>query len=88
MSWEFSEKALWNQLVFWERGFDVERIKEKLRAGSGGVKREVGEMEKVAVLAEVNRERFETLRGVVKGYLERSGRQWVDMGALFGFVAR
>lgn len=85
MGWELGEKAVWNQLVYWERGFDVGRAKEKIMNGEG-VKLEEGVKEKVAVLAEVNRQRFETCRGVVKGYLDRSGRQWVDMGSLFGFV--
>jgi len=86
MRWEVSEKAVWNQLVLWERTFDVERAKEKAK---GAVKMEEGgDMEKVGVLAEINRERFETIRGVIKGYLDKSGRQWVDMGTLFGFMGR
>jgi len=86
MRWEVSEKAVWNQLVLWERTFDVERAKEKAK---GAVKMEEGgDMEKVGVLAEINRERFETVRGVIKGYLDKSGRQWVDMGTLFGFMGR
>jgi len=87
MRWELGEKAVWNQLVLWERAFDVERAKT-----GGGVKGDEGgrgdDKDKVAVLAEVNRERFETVRGVVKGYLDKSGRQWVDMGGLFGFMGR
>lgn len=86
MRWEVSEKSVWNQLVLWERTFDVERAKE--RARSGVKVEEGGDREKVCVLAEVNRERFETVRGVVKGYLDKSGRQWVDMGSLFGFMGR
>ena len=95
MGWELSEKAVWNQLVFWERAFDVERAKEvaKSERWSGvRVKREGEETEevlgreKVTVLAECNRERFETLKGVARGYLDKSGRQWVDMGSLFGFA--
>lgn len=85
MRWEVTEKHVWNQLVLWERTFDVERAKERAK----GVKLdEGGDAEKVRVLVEVNRERFETVRGVVKGYLEKSGRQWVDMGSLFGFMGR
>lgn len=79
--WELGEKSVWNQLVCWERAFDVDRTKGGLKGRDGD-----GEDEKVRVLAEINRERFGTLRGVVKGYLDRSGRQWVDMGGLFGFV--
>jgi len=81
MQWEFSEKKLWNQLCCWERAFDVERIG---KAGSNGKEEDVPE--KIKVLREVNRTRFETLRGVVKAYLDKCGRQWVDMGSIFGFV--
>ena len=73
MQWEIGEGAVWNQLVFWERAFDVERAKG-------------AEDEKVRVLAEVNRGRFDVVKGVAKAYLERNGRQTVDMAGLFGFV--
>lgn len=87
IGWVMGEKAVWNQLCAWERVFDVERAKK-------GDDLDVDERsdedtrEKVKVLAELNRQRFETCRGVVKGYLDRSGRQWVDMGSLFAFVSR
>lgn len=84
MQWECSEKKVWTQLCAWERAFDLERI-GKVGAGVGGIKEE-DVPEKVRVLREVNRIRFETLRGVVKAYLDKCGRQWVDMGSLFGFV--
>jgi len=84
MNWEFGEKNLWNQLVFWERAFDVEKAKSSaLKIKSEG---DSDTKDKVAVLAEVNRERFGTCKGVVKSYLDKNGRQFVDMGSLFGFV--
>lgn len=73
MQWEMGEKALWNQLCCWDRAFDVDRVSE-------------ASDEKVRVLKELNRERFGTLRSVVKGYLDKCGRQWVDMSGLFGFI--
>ena len=92
MQWVVSEKHVWNQLVFWERAFDVDRAKEApvglgMAGGGQGVSQE-GEASRgeVSVLAEVNRVRFETLRGVVRAYLDKSGRQWVGMGSLFAFV--
>lgn len=87
MGWEAGEKAIWNQLVYWERAFDVTRAKDK----AAGVKvEEKGDeaAEKLNVLAELNRVRFETCRGVARAYLDKSGRQWVDMGTLFSFAAR
>lgn len=83
MGWVVSEKAVWNQLCAWERAWDVERAKKDGDLAAGEV-----ESERVKVLAEVNRQRFETCRAVVRAYLDRSGRQWVDMGTLFGFAAR
>ena len=44
------------------------------------------EREKVKAVAEHNRERFGTVRGVVEGYLKRCGRVWVQMDGLFGFA--
>lgn len=91
MGWMTGEKAIWNQLVYWERSMDASRAKERLKSEAGQAKvKSEGESaataEQIAVLAELNRERFETCRMVVKGYLDKSGRQWVDMGSLFSFV--
>ena len=82
MQWELGESAVWNQLMLWERCWDVDRVKKDAAAQAGDLK------EEVRVLAEVNRRRFETLRKVVKAYLDKSGRQWVDMGGLFGFAMK
>ena len=79
MQYEMTPSQIWNQLVFWERAFDVERLSK------GDAKEEIDE--KIKVVAEVNRTRFGTVKGVVKGYLDKNGRQFVDMGGLFGFAA-
>ncbi len=50
------------------------------------VKAEEGE--KTKILAGMNRERFEVCRGVVGGYLEKSGWGWVSMDGLFGYALR
>ncbi|KAI9655019.1 MAG: DNA-directed DNA polymerase alpha catalytic subunit pol1 [Alyxoria varia] len=86
MQWMLSEKTVWNQLVFWERAFDVDRTKERVKTErqSSGISQETHE--KISVLADVNRERFETCKGVVRGYLDKNGRQTVSMGSLFEFV--
>ncbi|KAF1983689.1 DNA polymeras-like protein alpha catalytic subunit [Aulographum hederae CBS 113979] len=88
MAYEKGEKWMYNQLLYFQSLFDVQNIKEKAgEAAKKGGEDGKGEAEKVGVLAEVNRERFETLRGVVAQYLEKNGRGWVDMGGLFGFAA-
>lgn len=87
MGWVMGEKAVWNQLSAWERVFDTEKAKKCENLEADDVPGE-STHEKVKVLAEINRQRFETYRGVLKGYLDRSGRQWVDMSSLFSFVPR
>ena len=39
--------------------------------------------EKILALAEHNRVRFGTVKGVVDRYLDKCGRQWVAMDTLF-----
>jgi len=82
MHFEYTEKMLYNQLLYLCKMFDVDKAKKDVE------KMPTGGMEKVKVLAEINRERFETVEEVVKGYLERNGRQWVQMDSLFGFVLK
>ena len=67
-----------------EKAFDI----EKAKSGAARIKSEgdADIKDKMAVLAEVNRDRFGACRGVVKSYLDKNGRQFVDMGSLFGFV--
>ncbi|KAL9064990.1 MAG: hypothetical protein Q9157_007642 [Trypethelium eluteriae] len=87
MGYEFGEKALYNQLLYLQGLFDVEKVKGQM-AGKDGVKVEAELKERLGVVAAMNRERFETCKGVVKGYLDRSGRQWVAMDQLFGFALK
>lgn len=81
MSYEYSEKQLYNQLLYFSRLWDV----DKARAT---VKKEASDEQKesLAALAEFNRVRFDTLKGVVDGYLRKCGRQWVEMDGLFRFM--
>ena len=52
----------------------------------GVEKGEVGE--KVKALAEWNRERFGTVRGVLEGYVRRCGWVWVQMDEVFAFALK
>lgn len=82
MHYEYTEKMLYNQLLYLIKMFDVDKaVKEIEKMPDGG-------FEKIKVLAELNRERFGTAEGVVRGYLERNGRQWVQMDSLFGFALK
>ncbi|KAF2424907.1 hypothetical protein EJ08DRAFT_407315 [Tothia fuscella] len=88
MQQDYTEKMLYHQLLYLSSVFDVDRAREKVekefREGGVGEERK----EKVIVVAECNRVRFGTVKGVVEGYLERNGRQWVQMGTLFGFALK
>ncbi|KAF1932683.1 DNA polymerase alpha catalytic subunit A [Didymella exigua CBS 183.55] len=81
MRWVVGEKDVWNQLLFFQSLFDPDRV-----ARAEGVGAE--QRERMKVLAEVNRERCETLGGVVEAWLERNGRQWVQMDSLFSFALK
>ncbi|KAM3073566.1 DNA-directed DNA polymerase alpha catalytic subunit pol1 [Clarireedia jacksonii] len=81
MRYEYTEKMMYNQLLYFSMLFDV----EKAKATAKGT-----EKERVLALAEHNRIRFDNLKGVVEKYLDKCGRQWVQMDSLFGklgFVA-
>jgi DNA polymerase alpha subunit A len=86
MQYEFGEKALYNQILYLAAMFDVDKAKERVNNAALVVDREV--KDKTGVLAECNRQRFETARDVVKGYLDRNGRQWVQMDNLFAFALK
>ena len=79
MSYEYSEKKMYNQLLYFASLWNVENAKEKASKE---------EREKVGILAEYNRKRFENPRKVVDGYLKKCGRVWVQMDSLFGFAAK
>lgn len=93
MSFEYGEKALYNQLLFLQSLFNVDKSLEKLRNGGanpGGVKVENGAeaLEKTRILAGMNRERFSVCADVVQQYLDRSGWGWVSMDSLFGYARK
>ncbi|KAI9846781.1 MAG: DNA-directed DNA polymerase alpha catalytic subunit pol1 [Sclerophora amabilis] len=82
MGYEYTEKMMYNQLLYFQSLWDVNKAKTKanLKGGEG--------KEQILALAEHNRERFATLKGVVDRYLDKCGRQWVAMDSLFGFAVQ
>lgn len=89
MAYEYSEKQLYNQLLYFASLFDAEKVKTGVREGK--IKIEASDQEKrdrVMVLADTNKERFSVLKGTVDAYLRKCGRQWVEMDTLFGFALR
>lgn len=83
MSYEYGEKRMYNQLLYFASLWDVDKAKEKVRSSSAELE---AVRDRVIVLAESNRALFGLVRGVVEAYLKKCGRQWVDMQALFSFA--
>lgn len=83
MGWEKGGRRVGSTLGYWRGLWDVEKATAD---GVKGVK--VEDKEKVKALAEWNRERFETVKGVIEGYVKQCGWVWVQMDSLFGFALR
>ena len=86
MHYEMSERDIYNQLVYFASLWDVDKARAKATGTSGSGEAAVANREvreKVLALAEHNRVRFGTVKGVVDKYLEKCGRQWVAMDTLF-----
>ena len=102
MAYEYTERKMYNQLLYFQGLWDVEKAKKKAGSGedrgtclsslwksilgSSLTSRQM--IERVLALAEHNRRRFGTLKAVVDGYLDKCGRQWVQMDSLFGFALK
>ncbi|KAI0540787.1 hypothetical protein GGR58DRAFT_87542 [Xylaria digitata] len=97
MRYEYSERDVYNQLVYFASLWDVDKARAKAQSGTTGLGGEgnagalsAAEQDRVKTLAEHNRVRFNTLKDVVDKHLDKCGRQWVAMDTLFsklGFVA-
>ncbi|KAI3337136.1 hypothetical protein HD806DRAFT_475794 [Xylariaceae sp. AK1471] len=97
MRYEYSERDIYNQLVYFASLWDVDKARSKAQSGATGLGGEgnagalsAAEQERIKALAEHNRVRFSTVKGVVDKYLDKCGRQWVAMDTLFsklGFSA-
>ncbi len=82
MRYETGERDVYNQLVYLGSLFDVDRARHADATAD--------DVAKIRALAEHNRQRFATVKGVIDKYLDKCGRQWVAMDTLFaklGFVA-
>ncbi|CAI7667748.1 unnamed protein product [Penicillium pancosmium] len=80
MSYEYNEKQIYNQLLYFSGLWDVEKAKTAASKETGEKK------DSLAALAEFNRTRFGTIKAVADGYLKKCGRQWVEMDSLFRFM--
>ena len=84
MSYEYSEKQLYNQLLYFASLWDTEKAKTKAKT----MKEFDSVRDRVAVMAETNGDLFGVVKGVVDAYLKKCGRQWVEMDGLFGFALK
>lgn len=79
MRYEYSDKELYNQLLYYRSLFDVDMSVGTL---------EPRQLEKVNAAREFNRERFHTCKSVVDAYLAKCGHVWVQMDTLFAFMGQ
>lgn len=87
MRYKYSDKALYNQLLYFDAIFDVEKAKGRLLrpVHSDGNVEPLSEGQ-VSALAEQNRALFETCKAVVGRYLEDCGRRYVNIKAIFDYM--
>ncbi|KAF2843119.1 hypothetical protein M501DRAFT_993968 [Patellaria atrata CBS 101060] len=91
MQYEYTEKMMYNQLLYFSSLFDVDKAKEKVSKeveAAKGSREVVDKAELVKVLADNNRERFGAVTKAVKKHLEKNGRQWVAMDSIFSFALK
>jgi DNA polymerase alpha subunit A len=90
MRYRYSDKALYNQLLYFDSLFDSEKNKaQQLRPLYDPRDKEKPEAMikgQVDALSEQNRELFGIWRGVCQKYLDDCGRRYVDMGSIFDFM--
>ncbi|KAH7182849.1 uncharacterized protein B0J16DRAFT_344718 [Fusarium flagelliforme] len=79
MRYEYTEKAIYTQLLYFASLWDVDKAKTK--AATVDMPRQ--DRENILALAEHNRVRFENIKGIVDKYLDKCGHQWVAMDTLF-----
>ncbi|KAI0115945.1 hypothetical protein GGR51DRAFT_502663 [Nemania sp. FL0031] len=97
MHYEYSERDIYTQLVYFASLWDVDKARAKAQSGATGLGGEgnagalsAAEQSRIKALAEHNRTRFTTVKSVVDKYLDKCGRQWVAMDTIFsklGFIA-
>lgn len=87
MRYKYSDKALYNQLLYFDAIFDVEKAKKRLlRPIHADLNIEALNEGQLSALAEQNRAVFESCREVVGRYLQDCGRRYVNIKAIFDFM--
>lgn len=87
MRYKYSDKALYNQLLYFDAIFDVEKAKNKLlRPIHSDIFVDPLSEGQLCALAEQNRVLFGNCRDVVARYLQDCGRRYVNIKAIFDFM--
>lgn len=91
MQFKYTDKQLYNQLLYFNSLFDMEKNKKQLLKPlyyEGDIDYPSEQLAESAILAltEQNRKLFEISQGVIDKYLDNCGRRYVDMGAIFDFM--
>lgn len=89
MRYKYSDKALYNQLLYFDAIFDVDKAKnKKLRpiVNDSNPAQDLSEGQ-LSALAEQNRVLFGHCREVVDRYLKDCGRRYVNMKSIFEFMS-
>jgi DNA polymerase alpha subunit A len=90
MSYEYTDRALYNQLLYFDSLFDVDKAKKNgvlpYKPAPGDEAHEPLSSTAIDAIAEHNRTRFSSSRRVVGSYLENCGRRYVDMHSIFSFM--
>ena len=87
MSYKYSDKALYNQLLYFDAIFDVSKAqKNQLRPIVYDVPVNPMSEGQLNALAEQNKVNFGYCREVVDQYLKVCGRRYVNMGNIFDFM--
>lgn len=90
MRYRYSDKALYNQLLFFDSLFDVEKNKSQLLRPlyDTADKSQPDALSKgqIDALCEQNRDLFTVWRGISQKYLNDCGRRYVDIGSIFDFM--
>lgn len=87
MRYKYSDKALYNQLLYFDAIFDVVKAQKKqLRPISFDETQKTMSEGQLNALAEQNRNNFGYCREIVDLYLKVCGRRYVNMRAIFDFL--
>ncbi|OWB67229.1 hypothetical protein B5S30_g2585 [[Candida] boidinii] len=94
MHYKYSDKQLYNQLLYFDSIFDVDKAIKRLlkplvqfEENSENLPKQLSEGE-LQALAEQNRILFGICKNVVNKYLTDCGRRYVDMGSIFGMISK